>query len=807
MRLDEVHQRLRLEKMLKELTIKYERCSESEAKLRAFKKQIGPAFERDKIKVAELQVKVIKLTAMISEPNPVLKSVHSFIADSEKEAAMQRIEEAKLRTERPVTPPPPLKNYSLSFQQTGRPIGIVWEKRERFDQLEIYVEAIESASQAERKGLPADLQLVLRGVKSEAGSPPLAGLRYRDVMNILTHSFQHSPMVLTLEEPPRSHEEAAAAAAGGGEAGVKAAEAAASRPQRTVNLSAIGGASNRQSVLRMLAAANHEKAAPPKPAARISLPGDRSGLDSRGSSGLDSRGSSSGSSRALGLPVPSLPSSRGGESSSMGATGTSMALVSVPDSEGTAMSEVEQRSASRPTTTGTVESVASTAESTAETEAEQGGGDPSAESHVSDSYALTALVTSEAARLREAHRASDLARRIETMGHEQAQMRLQVNDLQTELISVEQAAADSLYEVADGKGKIEARAQLETVAAALLAETHNIGSRLVTDLVTLLKDNQNMQFNQLETDQPIGLEPGGEGEQQPQQANRHALSRPSAEDVRRYGTVLLNMELDAAGAEAEQLPLGSESVEPAGSEHLWLAEAALSATLGSGWELIQDPNLQTNPNQDPDALAFAHPLYGLARTHPTQLLAKSLYHDLLRWAPLAQEVASVYEGCRPTGQPYSLIPSIDGPGGGGAGDDSGSELALEDGSIEDDPGQAAAGAGKVYRALAKGVVRQSFDKGSAKVEGAVLAVGQEITAISSRLNQDGQLRVNYEKGWVSMTSAAGKPLLEEVVVEELVLEEGEVEAFAAEVMLAEAAEAATPAEVAEVAEVAEEVEV
>eukprot|EP01051_Picozoa_sp_SAG22_P014041 SAG22_NODE_1648_length_3898_cov_6.783890_4_plen_487_part_01 len=429
-RLDEVHQRLRLEKLLKELTVKYERCAESEAKLRAFKRQIGalssrprtstldttspcasppdwcpglaswgtnagPAFENDKKRVAELQVQVIKLTHALSNPNQALKSVHTFIEDSEKEAEEARREAERAKRERPATPPPPLKSYNFSFQQTGRPVGIVWEKRERFDRLEIFVEAIEDASQAERKGVPPDLQLVLRNVKSEAGSPPLAGLRYRDVLNILAHAEKHSPMVLTLQEPPRTAEEAAAAAAGGGEAGKKAAEVSCKAlpfccasnaffylrqclSMRSIDLgrrrrrrdhragrstcrrSAVGppslslcpiyasytaqnkpsthhsdcdcdwncrsddrpgcherhatneraGASNRQSVLRMLAAANHEKAAPPKPKERLALHGADSGAETDAET--DTAGETDGEGGSRPSTRGTLPSRGGG---------------------------------------------------------------------------------------------------------------------------------------------------------------------------------------------------------------------------------------------------------------------------------------------------------------------------------------------------------------------------------------------------------------------------------------------------------------------------------------------------------------
>ena len=72
--------------------------------------------------------------------------------------------------------------------------------------------------------------------------------------------------------------------------------------------------------------------------------------------------------------------------------------------------------------------------------------------------------------------------------------------------------------------------------------------------------------------------------------------------------------------------------------------------------------------------------------------------------------------------------------------------------------------GKMYLALVKGVIREAFDKDSDKVGD--LGAGEVITALETRFNDDGQLRVQFERGWVSMTSGSGKELLEEVSAEE-----------------------------------------
>lgn len=75
---------------------------------------------------------------------------------------------------------------------------------------------------------------------------------------------------------------------------------------------------------------------------------------------------------------------------------------------------------------------------------------------------------------------------------------------------------------------------------------------------------------------------------------------------------------------------------------------------------------------------------------------------------------------------------------------------------------AGGGPGSVYRVLQKGVVRAGFDKDSDKT-GQQLEPGDKITAIETRVNDSGQLRVNFEGGWVSLAAASGKALLELVV--------------------------------------------
>eukprot|EP01050_Picozoa_sp_SAG11_P007030 SAG11_NODE_572_length_8445_cov_7.136353_2_plen_1283_part_00 len=77
------------------------------------------------------------------------------------------------------------------------------------------------------------------------------------------------------------------------------------------------------------------------------------------------------------------------------------------------------------------------------------------------------------------------------------------------------------------------------------------------------------------------------------------------------------------------------------------------------------------------------------------------------------------------------------------------------------------GAGKVYRALKPGHIREGVENSSEKVSqklgASVLKEGEEITAVETRMNKDGQLRVRYERGWVGVTGGSGAVLLKEVL--------------------------------------------
>eukprot|EP01050_Picozoa_sp_SAG11_P006593 SAG11_NODE_517_length_8815_cov_35.866797_3_plen_792_part_00 len=82
------------------------------------------------------------------------------------------------------------------------------------------------------------------------------------------------------------------------------------------------------------------------------------------------------------------------------------------------------------------------------------------------------------------------------------------------------------------------------------------------------------------------------------------------------------------------------------------------------------------------------------------------------------------------------------------------------------------GAGVVYRARKRLIVRASFHKNSAKV--GELGLGDEITALGSLANAEGQLRVRFEGGWVSLTAQSGAALLEQIGGPEADLEAVEI---------------------------------
>ena len=67
----------------------------------------------------------------------------------------------------------------------------------------------------------------------------------------------------------------------------------------------------------------------------------------------------------------------------------------------------------------------------------------------------------------------------------------------------------------------------------------------------------------------------------------------------------------------------------------------------------------------------------------------------------------------------------------------------------------------VYRALAQGVIRSGPSMDSEKA--GKLAEGETIT-VSERQDVPGTMRVRFEKGWASVTSKKGTPLLEEGAV-------------------------------------------
>eukprot|EP01043_Picozoa_sp_COSAG02_P030322 COSAG02_NODE_1929_length_10336_cov_69.703819_10_plen_259_part_01 len=76
---------------------------------------------------------------------------------------------------------------------------------------------------------------------------------------------------------------------------------------------------------------------------------------------------------------------------------------------------------------------------------------------------------------------------------------------------------------------------------------------------------------------------------------------------------------------------------------------------------------------------------------------------------------------------------------------------------------AAAGGAVRYRAVAKGVIREGANKTSPKC--GQLAPGDEIVMLASE-TVDGTLRVQFDRGWVSVAAGSGKELLEMVEDEE-----------------------------------------
>jgi hypothetical protein len=103
--------------------VRYTKCYESERRLFAFKRQLGPAIERDKTKLFDLQARVNQLTAKLvrraghpaprevptlrrgltrracravpcaqTDPNPALKPVHQHMEDVAQQAILDQVE-------------------------------------------------------------------------------------------------------------------------------------------------------------------------------------------------------------------------------------------------------------------------------------------------------------------------------------------------------------------------------------------------------------------------------------------------------------------------------------------------------------------------------------------------------------------------------------------------------------------------------------------------------------------------------------------------------------------------------------------
>ena len=82
------------------------------------------------------------------------------------------------------------------------------------------------------------------------------------------------------------------------------------------------------------------------------------------------------------------------------------------------------------------------------------------------------------------------------------------------------------------------------------------------------------------------------------------------------------------------------------------------------------------------------------------------------------------------------------------------EATEEPGTQEDrDDNQA----GARYKAVSKGVIREGADKKSPKA--GELAIGEEILVLATEM-VEGTLRVQFDRGWASVTAGSGKALLE-----------------------------------------------
>ena len=116
-------------------------------------------------------------------------------------------------------------------------------------------------------------------------------------------------------------------------------------------------------------------------------------------------------------------------------------------------------------------------------------------------------------------------------------------------------------------------ARLATLAASMLQSVHNITGRIIGDVVKLVRESREMAYTQVcfgSAHRPplrggAARRGGAHGVCRGEQHG----ARPPREVVARYGLVLLN-------------------IDPAQLDtHGWLAEEALTASVGSGWRTVR----------------------------------------------------------------------------------------------------------------------------------------------------------------------------------------------------------------------------
>ena len=516
------------EKIIREQIVLLRHLQTSESRLKNFKKTFGPRMEKDKEKIQELQEVITELNRMVNDPNPALKGLHEVLQASEaaheesKKLAEKSVEVAKIAAnipvERPPTPPS-LKELVFKFQNTGRKVGIVWGKRERYGVTEVIVERVEENGQALRHGVPEGL--VLRRVRHSKGEPDISKLKFSAIVNVLEAGLQYSPLEVTLSEP--ASDETLAAQNNYVQASKKQAEAEAeaARKESTAivpkpiavaptvapadaaktrgipKLPAIAGPHGRQNILRQLAHAANEQA-------KFEPSSDDDSADEDADEQLPS-----GKAKRKGKASGSRPSSR--SSTHSRPASAQLQLEAGPEPGTTEQAEARK-------TTGR-----STGESIAEPEAEsdkaiakvsssggnstdkgkvtkKGGkkkskGKQSAALSVSggasvedNQYAITALSKSEAARQREAKRNVELQQRMEKMAIDLVVNAEIVSSLQEELVRAETLAAQELHTVAEQQRRQEAVTKRNAVAAGMLRTVCELSDKLIRDLQTLNRD-------------------------------------------------------------------------------------------------------------------------------------------------------------------------------------------------------------------------------------------------------------------------------------------------------------------------------